>query len=107
MLSPRSSAASATFDTAAPAVLAFMPQNCRAIWDEGLAHLRDNPKLQDAINKWRAWPAGTVRALAHDGFMGCPIVYGRRASAFIVQFPFVDELSLVSTRDVGLHVRHK
>ncbi len=100
---PRPTVEAATATTA----LQPMPEECRAIWDEGLAHLRGNASLQDAVNEWRGWPEGTVRTLAEDGLIACPLLKGRRGVAFPVQAPFRDELGFISTCDVGFHHRRK
>lgn len=84
-----------------------MPTESRAVWDEGVNHLRANESWQHAIDVWRGWPAGTTARLAEDGLIGTPLVRGRRETAFVVQSPYVDEVGLLSTHNLGLHVRHK
>lgn len=84
-----------------------MPANVAAIWAEGVQYLVANPRLQQGIDQWRKWPAGTARKLAEDGLMGCPIVNGRRGIAFSVQAPYRDAAGGVSTVDSGIHFRPK
>ena len=88
-------------------LLARMPPEVAAIWEEGIDHLRGNPRAQQSIEHWRHWAAGTVRQLVEDGLMGCPVLNGRRGIAFPVQAPCRDELGIVSTFDAGIHFRHK
>jgi hypothetical protein len=84
-----------------------MPPHTAKIWGDGVDLLRGSPQAQQSIEKWRHWPAGTVRKLAEDGLMGCSELRGQRGIAFPVQAPFQDEFGLVSTFDVGIHFRHK
>ena len=91
----------------AKADLPPMPEGCRQLWNEGTAHLLGSESQQHVIDQWRGWPAGTVRTLAEDGVIACPLIDGQRGISFTVQAPFRDELGLLSTRDVGFHFRAK
>lgn len=84
-----------------------MTADVATIWEESVEYLRRDTKTQQDIEEWRHWPTGTVRQLAEDGLIGCPILYGRRGVAFPVQAPFRDELGLVSSFDAGFHFRQK
>ena len=85
----------------------LMLRDVAAIWDEGVGHLQERPLTQQNIEEWRRWPPGTVRQLAEDGLMGCPMLNSRRGVAFPVQAPYRDELGILSTFNAGFHFRHK
>lgn len=84
-----------------------MPAICQAIYDDGVSHLLANESLRAVIERWRAWPAGTVAALADHGLIACPVLSGRRGVAFPVQAPTRDELGILGTLHAGFHHRHK
>ncbi|MGD1031405.1 MAG: CHC2 zinc finger domain-containing protein [Opitutaceae bacterium] len=94
-------------ESPAKASLNRMPVAVAAIWNEGIEYIRRSIETQEGVEKWRHWPSGTVRQLADDGLMGCPVLNNRRGVAFPVQVPYRDELGLISTFDTGLHFRHK
>lgn len=105
--SPRREEPTAPQERAPRAILPAMPEACQAIYDEGVDHLQRNTSLQQVLDQWRSWPAGTVGTLAADGVIGCPVLNGRRGIAFPVQWPYLDELGIVTLRSVGFHHRHK
>lgn len=79
-----------------------------AVWREGVEYLRASESLVESLARWRGYRVETVRTLAEDGIMGCPITRGdRRGVAFAVEAPERCELGIPQTYRIGYHVRHR
>jgi hypothetical protein len=90
----------------AEAAPSYKPQSMsgdvRLQWEAGLHWLKIDEGLQRHVDRWRAWPAGTSRFLADQGLLSAPEINGRRALAFLMQYP-----GRSAWIEVGFHARHK
>jgi hypothetical protein len=74
----------------------------RLSWEAGVHWLKIDEALQREVDAWRGWPPGTARFLAEEGLMGAPELNGRRALAFLMQYP-----GRSAWIEIGFHTRHK
>lgn len=78
------------------------------VWREGVEYLQSNAQLVKSLASWRGYHPDTIRTLAEDGSIGCPITRGnQRGVAFPVEAPERCDLGMVQSYRVGYHVRHK
>jgi hypothetical protein len=73
-----------------PAIVEPLSGAGLAVWEEGVAHLRNSEQDQCRIAKWRGFEPETIKDMADRGLMGLPIYRGSRNEAFAVEIPNTD-----------------